>query len=470
MGYLKILFVCLLVLCSFPKTGLCVHIGTLIFHTTGDTLKINDHNSIPPYQNNIKNYELQTLNTRLPITVTFGNETKTLHLKNAIKKNDYITLVLNSHTVKLYLYPKEIPSYTITSAPNHSKGMLLFSPFVSCQEYPSYALATDTKGDLIFYYKGTDNKSISDFKKTTLSNGKIRYSFMIQEEKSPPCHYLSGSLYVFDENFKLLNKHKLKKTQTHDDLPVENHDSKLISDTHYLLSSYYNQEVIHPALETPVNITSLILQEIKDDQVIFDFNSADYPELWTHCINCNWNTINWQDSVHFNSVLIDPKDNNLILSFATTSSIVKIDRKTGTPLWQFGGQKDNFKLKKENLFIGQHALSFDDKNYLMLYDNQSRAFFQKKSRNPLAHSRILKFKLDEKNKRVVDVKEKRLNYKSISMGSVYQLRNPKRYFVSYGSNTPVSAQEIDEQGNVYLTLELEQPYVSYKVRHTQERH
>lgn len=470
MGYLKILFVCLLVLCSFPKTGLCVHIGTLIFHTTGNTLKINDHDSIPPYQKNIKNYELQTLNTRLPVTITFGNETKTIHLKNNIKKNDYITLILNSHTVKLHLYPKEIPNYTITSVPTHSKGILLFSPYVSCQPYPSYALATDTKGDLIFYYKGTNNKTISDFKKTTLNNGQIRYSFMMQEEKAPPCHYLGGSLYVFDENFNLLNKHRLKRTKTHDDLPVENHDSRLISDTHYFLSSYYNQEAMHPILETPVNITSLILQEIKDNQVIFDFNSANYPELWTHCTNCDWNEIEWQDSVHFNSILIDPKDNNLILSFATTSSVVKIDRKTEKKLWQLGGEKDDFNLKTEFLFVGQHALSFDNNGYLMLYDNQSRDFFSHKShRKPLSYSRILKFKLDEKNNRVLDVKEQKLNYKSISMGSVYQLKKPNRYFVSYGSNTPVSAQEIDEQGNVYLTLELEQPYVSYKVRHTQER-
>ena len=142
--------------------------------------------------------------------------------------------------------------------------------------------------------------------------------------------------------------------------------------------------------------------------------------------------------MHFNSIIIDPKDNNFIVSFASQSSVVKLNRQTGEIMWTLGGLGDDLKLDKKYHFFGQHSLSFDDKGNLMLFDNQSADFARRIIKDPklLEYSRILKFKLDEKNKKIVNIQEIPLDFHTKSMGSVYETEKDT-FIVSKGTKNGV---------------------------------
>ena len=62
-------------------------------------------------------------------------------------------------------------------------------------------------------------------------------------------------------------------------------------------------------------IIASVLQEIKDGEVIWQWDSTDYPQLYNLSVEGNnfTNSSVWQDYVHFNSITIDEKDNFSIL-------------------------------------------------------------------------------------------------------------------------------------------------------------
>ena len=148
--------------------------------------------------------------------------------------------------------------------------------------------------------------------------------------------------------------------------------------------------------------------------------------------------------MHFNSVIIDPKDNNFILSFLTQSALVKIDRHTGNIIWILGGFGDEFNLLDEMKFAGQHTPLIYQSNEIVLFDN-SIVFEKNVMQNRRNVSSVLHFTLDENNKKITNWKRIELPFYAQSMGSV-QITDNQTYFVSCGSNKSVGAIELDENG------------------------
>ena len=122
------------------------------------------------------------------------------------------------------------------------------------------------------------------------------------------------------------------------------------------------------------------LQEVKDGEVVFDWWSTDHKDLKT-----------WvdpffgleRDYVHFNSIQVLP-DDNLLVSLRHLSSLLKIDRATGTGdiLWRIAGTK----LDEEQSFSGQHYATLLDDNTLTIFDNGN-------GHNPAA-TRLLRLTVD----------------------------------------------------------------------------
>lgn len=145
-----------------------------------------------------------------------------------------------------------------------------------------------------------------------------------------------------------------------------------------------------------------IKEEIKNNKVVLEWNSKDYPqfiETTTEKIS----SLNTEDIdyMHFNTIIIDPKDNNLILSFAKQSSLVKINRQSGKIMWVLGGYGDEFGLSDKVKFIGQHTPFFINSNEIVLFDNASTLQQQfAKPRHDV--SSILHLTIDEKNKKITD--------------------------------------------------------------------
>lgn len=97
----------------------------------------------------------------------------------------------------------------------------------------------------------------------------------------------------------------------------------------------------------------------------------------------------------------------------------------------------------------------------MIFDNQSHVFAKKTTGKdqPIINStsRILKFKLDEKNKKILDTVEIITGQNTDSLGSVYETEKDT-YLVSIGNKKIVKKIKINEAGFIKtlweLTLEL----------------
>lgn len=430
-------------------------------------LLVNDETSIPPFSTEIPTYKPVSFSALTPNTISFGKTTKTVSVKK-IKPNDFITLLIGARSYRLALFPKEMPAYEITQ--NHAApGYLLFTPFEGSCRKPSYAYMIRSNGDLIYFRRNArDQRCVSDFKKTILPDGRVRYSLMEQEKNMPPFAYWSGSLLVMDDQLKPLKRLRIQSTKTHPELGVDHHDSLILDDNHFILTTYYHTETLVPGHDQPTRIAATLLQEIKDNRVVFEWNSADHPELYGSCLHqCNYTAVPYQDYLHFNAVAVDPRDNNLILSFAGQSSILKIDRLSGRILWTLGGLNDDFNLPPTHRFASQHAVSILPNGWLMLFDNHSTNALNRQKGYTVPHlntrARILMFDLDEKKLKVKKFREITLPYPSPSMGSVYRTDH-NTFIVGYGSNHQVAAQELSADGRPVFELRLKDNMTSYRVR------
>lgn len=92
---------------------------------------------------------------------------------------------------------------------------------------------------------------------------------------------------------------------------------------------------------------------------------------------------------HANSFAVDA-DGNYLISFRDFDQIWKINAVDGSVIWKFGKNGD-FEMDPDSYFIKQHSVHFNKKGELMMFDNGSAG------KRP--NSRVLCFRLDEKNRK-----------------------------------------------------------------------
>ena len=81
---------------------------------------------------------------------------------------------------------------------------------------------------------------------------------------------------------------------------------------------------LNPAWSSQAAVMNAVVQEVDDGNVVFEWDSADVPSLYTDSTSSNTFTSSTvSDNLHMNSMTIDPTDGNFIFSFRYTSSIVK---------------------------------------------------------------------------------------------------------------------------------------------------
>lgn len=316
-----------------------------------------------------------------------------------------------------------------------SEGEILVAPFNNQEPKNGVIQILNSSGEII--KSKVTKASAVNFQKWNI-NGKVRYSY-IEYEPAPntlvtPSN-IPGSVIVTDENFNELKRIRLlvNNGRTNDSPnDADGHDFILIDDNHYLIMSYYIKKVNNiPSNLNPVpntNVIAAIIQEVKDNNIVFEWDSTNYPELYSASVEGN----NYSDEkaindyAHINSMFIDITDNNLICSFRNTSQILKIDRITGNIIWRLGGKDSDFPLTSDQKFYFQHhATLVDDNKTLLLFDNGSSV--------ERPYSRIVEFQLDEINKKVNSFKYLNApeNIFSMYMGSVQ--KNGNTYFIGWGS-------------------------------------
>jgi hypothetical protein len=108
--------------------------------------------------------------------------------------------------------------------------------------------------------------------------------------------------------------------------------------------------------------------DIKTGHVLFEWHSLGHIPLKESYSHFNPKTGSPVDYTHVNSVALDD-DGNVLVSARNTSTVYKVDRRTGRILWRLGGKRSSFKLPKYARFVGQHDFTRAEDGTYTLFDN-----------------------------------------------------------------------------------------------------
>lgn len=433
------------------------------------TIKINLNNEIInlnlKYDNEFYEVDSLTANKDIPILINniddvkiFINEEEYINnnfinigeisINNNVKVEIKSTINNDSRTFYIRTMPSDFPEYKLVGQSEYEGDY-----YLTLQPTPFYMMKISNEGKVL-YYKKDDNNPFFDFKKYNI-NGKVRYSYLEVNRNMPTVgeFYELGDVVILDEDYNEIDRITLKDNdEVKAESGIENHDFIMLDDGHYIVSSYELRIVDNvpediKSAGSSTKVIASVLQEIKDGEVIWQWDSTDYPQLYELSIEGNnfTNSSTWQDYVHFNSITIDEKDNNLVCSFRNLDSIIKLDRSTGNILWVLGGNGDQFGLDDEQKFSRQHMARVLENGDITIFDN---GWDSKKSR-------VLQISVDEENKKIVDYKEFSVaNRFSMYMGSAQKIDNSNDVFViGWGSaNTDTAIMsEVDFKNDKVLS-------------------
>ena len=433
-------------------------------------------------------YEAEILNSAKfnLVDLSFKNG-KNKIIKTKIKKltKDNFLKIYSIRDKKLYkirTLPLDFPEYKLTLKEWYTKGYLftsLRSPIWNFEAQQrnsdlvgnvspnSFAFCINLeKNEIVFYGKSRGN--ITNLQKNVTETGKVYFFYSIDtseiDDTFCPLCYSRG--YLLDKNFQII---KTINSYQKDDF--DQHFFCFIDENHYIINAFSITNNYFEPFKKNMECIHSVIQEIKNDKLLLEENLDLFYEKFEQ-FNL-WNKPNNESVLlsHVNSVIVDPTDNNLIVSCAVISSIIKIERTTGKILWILGGREDNFGLAPSEKPIMQHALSISKDGYLTLLNN-NHIFWINEEHYKDFHpgtAEILQFKLDEKNFKITGFRKYSINDLITAQGSAYEVAN-NRFLIAYGTEAATEngkgliISEIDVSENkkyMQITLPADSKYDCY---------
>lgn len=330
---------------------------------------------------------------------------------------------------------KDTNSNEVTTNNNPQEGKIYLAPFTP-GESTGQLLVMDKNGTTLQEI-GTPGIAIN-FKQWNI-NGTVRYTYLVEDHTGYHIPGFAGSIpgyvVIADENLNEIKRVYLSSFGNIDASTqnlLDSHDFILLSDDHYIAMTYYKKTVTNiPDSLNPVpggvTVAAPVIQEVENDQVIWQWDGTDHPELYAESVEGNnfSSSTAVNDYLHLNSTTIDPNDNNLVCSFRNANLIIKINRSTGDIMWKLGGHHSDFPIGENEVFLRQHHATFaDNGSTLLIFDNGEA------TERP--YSRILEFKLNESTMQVENFKAYNIPESFTGfMGSVQ--KNGDTYFIGGGT-------------------------------------
>lgn len=339
--------------------------------------------------------------------------------------------------------PDDFPEYLVMGEAS-VPGRFLMAINSGAQHY----LADfNEKGELLWYDVVTDETSLVRNRSAYRKAEKDGLYYFFERVPVRNNRYVGAKLVIFDdygqttEHFYLLNGVEN---------PIDPHDAVVFDHNHYIIETSIGES------EEEVMQHSYI-QEVKDGAILWEFCSANYPDLMEERYVVGDNDISLDDRgdyMHFNSFALDSKDNNLLVSYRNQSAIFKIDRTTGEILWKCGGNHSDFDMSQIEPFSYQHSISLQG-DHLLLFNNGKME----------EEASIMEFVLNETEKTITYYRTIPLHYYVSNYGEV--IKNSRgNYFVQRGQSPSLDRNSgIDEvdsvTGDVIFSLEFKGKTNSY---------
>ena len=349
-----------------------------------------------------KIFQFQTTTLLTPINsenLIYSTDEQEGGQNNYITHNQQFTQSAATDTL-----PARFPVLTVdtTNNPYNGKIFIANKPSVFNAPYDSYLIIADNDGSIIKYKKfGTPEsnfKILPDGRLATSENGR---------------HIVLDTTLTPVDTFKCGNGYN-----------ADSHDFLLLPNGHSVLFASDPQPMdmsqIVPGGRPDATVVGAVIQELDASKnVVFQWRSFDYIDVTATYYDLTQKNIPY---IHGNALEID-KEGNILFSMRYTSSIVKVNRKTGDVDWVLGGKQNQFNFINEHAansptyFSNQHNVSVLPDGNILLFDNGDQ--------HPTLYSRGVEYQLNEQDSTATMVWEydhSKTIYTS-SGGSVQRLPN-----------------------------------------------
>ena len=204
-----------------------------------------------------------------------------------------------------------------------------------------------------------------------------------------------------------------------------------------------------------------IVQEldIQSGEVLFEWRSIEHVAIEETYVSASEDHYPGIDYFHINSIDVEP-DNNLLISARETSTLYKIDRKSGEIIWRLGGKKSDFEMGEGTHFAFQHDARRLPDGTISIFDNGS-LIFNDGTPKALEESRAIVLELDEERMRAALVREYTHPEKQYAdaAGNMQVLPNGD-VFVGWGRALDIS--EFSKDGKLIFDLRVSPEHRSYR--------
>lgn len=335
----------------------------------------------------------------------------------------------------------------ITVSDGAEDGFYYFEPTLD------WLCKMDTNSNIIYYQYCQDD--FEDFRPYETEDGILYYGYKtpnFNEDERAICTGASLNEHkqvLMDKNYRIVKEIPgiIDADGNYTDTALDSHDFYFFDLDHYITLSYVPKYVYNVPAEFskrdgfPARVMAAVIQEVKDGKIVFEWDSTNYPEFYEMSVEGNAFDMTgeaWCDYVHVNSMDICPNDENIIISMRNTDSVVEINRKNGDIEWVLGGRMDQFQLRDEQKTSRQHYARYTEEGTITVFDNSTNYSSFKSANgyegNGTGFPRVVEYKLDEKNKRLLDFKA--YEYKmpqSEVMGSAQKLADGQ-FVIGWGGS------------------------------------
>jgi Arylsulfotransferase (ASST) len=195
--------------------------------------------------------------------------------------------------------------------------------------------------------------------------------------------------------------------------------------------------------------------DIGTGEVLFEWHSLDHVGLGESTSVPGPNQREPYDYFHLNSIAEDDREGkSLLIGARKTSTVYKVDRKTGEIVWRLGGKRSDFEMDPMARFAFQHDARRHPDGTVTLFDNRGEAMDEP--------SRGIRLGLDEQSMTATLLREYAITARPFAtfQGNVQDLPDGK-VFVGWGSAPYVS--EHDRKGKLLFEARFPGEVESYRV-------
>jgi hypothetical protein len=253
---------------------------------------------------------------------------------------------------------------TKPAATGTSNDSILLSP-VSIEDSPTPdgPMIVDGRGHLVWFSQRERSRKLFDFKMQTYKGEPV----LTWWEGRFAQGWGYGESIVVDQNYD-----EIKRVQAGNGYRTDLHDMVITPQNTAIVLAYdrvrRDLRSVHGSRDGV--ILDNVIQEIdlETGLVMFEWHSlGQVPMTAGHVPPVRGRT--W-DYFHINSATVG-SDGNLLVSARNTCALYKISRRTGSIMWQLGGEGSDFKMGPGSRFCFQHDARWVGDDAISLFDNSA---------------------------------------------------------------------------------------------------